>query len=109
MIESFFSHAYTVPVLLAGLGGFMLNMMNLYQDQQRPESMRTDKDTLFWVMFVFWPFAGAVLVFVYLLDGSTIRPILAFTIGITAPTTLQTMLQASASDNDAISGKDVEE
>ncbi len=79
------------------LGGFMLNMMNLYQDQKRPKNKRTNKDSLYWVMFVFWPVAGAILAFVYLLDGSILRPVLAFTIGITAPTTLQAMLQTSNS------------
>lgn len=108
-MDPLFSHEYTVPVLLAGLGGFMLNMMNLYQDQKRPKSERTDKGALFWVMFVFWPFAGAVLSFVYLLDGSTLRPILAFTIGITAPTTLQAMLKASTDESPAEPDRDVEE
>lgn len=88
-------HAYTIPLLLAGIGGFMLNMMNLYEEQKRPKNMRVDKDALYWVMFGFWPIGSAFLAFVYLLDGSTLRPILAFTIGITAPTTLQAMIQAA--------------
>ncbi len=108
MLEEFINHAFTMPILLAALGGFMLNMMNLYQDFNRPKNLRTVKDSLYWVMFVFWPAAGAILAFVYLLDGSTLRPILAFTIGITAPTTLQAMLQASSPVN-AEEGSDVEE
>ena len=80
-------------LLLAAMGGFMLNMMNLYEDQQRPKNMRTAKDTLYWILFVFWPLAGGVLVLVYILDGSTLRPLLAFTVGLTAPATLQSMIQ----------------
>ena len=95
MLNSILEHSYTSPILLAALGGFMLNMMNLYQDQKRPKSMRPDRDTLYWVMFLFWPTAGGILAFVYLLDGSVIKPMLAFTMGITAPTTLQAMLRAS--------------
>lgn len=108
MMDSIVNHAYTTPILLAALGGFMLNMMNLYQDHNRPKNMRTDKDVLYWVMFIFWPAAGAILAFIYLLDGSTLRPILAFTVGITAPTTLQAMLQASTPVNTE-AGPDIED
>ena len=108
MIEEIVKHAYTTPVLLAALGGFMLNMMNLYADQNRQKNLRTEKDILYWVMFTFWPLAGAILAFIYLLDGSTLRPILAFTIGITAPTTLQTMLQVTNPGNSQ-EGPEIEE
>ena len=108
MIELIINHAYTGPIFLAALGGFMLNMMNLYQDLNRPKNLRTVKDSLYWVMFTFWPAAGAILAFVYLLDGSTLRPILSFTVGITAPTTLQAMLQTSNAVR-VVDGPDVEE
>ncbi len=109
-MDNLLTHEFMTPVMLAALGGFMLNMMNLYQDQQRPQSQRTIKDSLYWILFAFWPVAGGILAFVYLLDGSVLRPILAFTVGITAPTTLQAMLKAT-SDNDGgvIEGQDVEE
>jgi hypothetical protein len=89
------SHPFFLPILLAGIGGFFLNMMNLYQDQKRPKNRRTSKDSLYWTLFVFWPIAGALLALIYLLDGSSLKPILAFSIGLTAPTTLQTMLKAT--------------
>lgn len=108
-MDTLFSHDFFTPVLLAALGGFILNMMNLYQDQQRPKSQRTEKDSLYWVMFAFWPIAGGILAFVYLLDGSVLRPILAFTVGITAPTTLQAMLRATDDDDGVIEGQDVED
>ena len=109
MIDSLLSHAYSTPMLLAALGGFMLNMMNLHQDQQRPKSARTEKNALYWLMFVFWPLAGAILAFVYLLDGSKFEPMTAFIIGVTAPTTLQAMLQATDNNNKAVVGKSVED
>ena len=108
-MESLLAHKFLTPILLAALGGLILNMMNLYQDQQRPKSQRTEKDSLYWVMFVFWPIGGGILAFVYLLDGSILRPILAFTVGITAPTTLQAMLRATDDNDGVIEGQDIEE
>ncbi|MBV1904675.1 MAG: hypothetical protein KUG75_01250 [Pseudomonadales bacterium] len=108
-MDNIFNHVFAQPIFLAALGGFVLNMMNLYQDQQRPKNQRTEKDVLYWVMFSFWPLAGGMLAFVYLLDGSTLRPILSFTVGITAPTTLQAMLQVTLDNNGVVEGDDVED
>jgi len=83
-------------VLVAGIGGFVLNMMNLWEDSKRPKPERVPKDFLYWVFFVFWPLAGAGLAWLYALDGSSLRPFLAFSIGLSAPATIQAMVAKAA-------------
>ncbi len=83
-------------VLVAGAGGFVLNMVNLWEDSKRPKAERVPKDSLYWLFFAFWPIAGAGLAWLYALDGSALRPLLAFSIGLSAPTTIQAMIAKAA-------------
>lgn len=80
------------PLIQAAIGGFMLNMMIRYQDSKRSINQRTIKDTLYWVLFFFWPLAGAGLAYIYMSSGYDIKGWLAFTTGLTAPTVLQTII-----------------
>lgn len=86
-------------VLLAGIGGLMLSMMNLWDDSKRPKNERVPKDLLYVVFFFFWPVAGAVLAWIYVLDGSSLRPFLAFSIGLSAPTTIQALIKTASTRN----------
>ena len=79
-------------VLVAGAGGFVLSMVNLWEDSKKAKTERVPKDFLYWMFFVFWPLAGAGLAWVYVLDGSTLRPLLAFSVGLSAPVTIQAMI-----------------
>lgn len=79
-------------VAIAGVGGFTLSMVNLWEDSKKKKADRVEKDILYWVFFVFWPIAGAGLAWLYALDGSTLRPFLAFSVGLSAPTTIQAMV-----------------
>lgn len=83
-------------VLLAGMGGLMLNMMNLWEDSKRPKNERVPKDLLYVVFFLFWPIAGGFLAWVYVLDGSSLRPFLAFSVGVSAPTTIQALVRTAS-------------
>lgn len=76
---------------MAALGGFMLNFLNLWEDYNRPKSDRIPKDRLYFFFFFAWPVVGGLLALVYLYDGSTLRPMLAFSIGLGAPTILKTL------------------
>lgn len=76
----------------AALGGFVLNMMNLYQDWHRPENRRINKDFLYWIFFAFWPLAGVILAYIYICSGYKIDGMLAFTTGLSAPSILQTLM-----------------
>ncbi|MGF6790160.1 hypothetical protein [Paraburkholderia sp. 35.1] len=88
--------SFGLLVLLAGIGGFILNMMNLWEDSKRPKKERVPKDFLYFVFFVFWPVAGALLAWIYALDGSSLRPFLAFSIGLSTPTTIQALIKTAS-------------
>lgn len=81
------------PLLHAALGGLVLNFMNLYEDYRKPKNQRVDKDGLWWLFFFFWPIAGVILAYIYISSGYKIDGMLAFTLGLSAPTTLQAMIQ----------------
>ncbi|WP_147484451.1 DUF1129 domain-containing protein [Burkholderia pseudomallei] len=83
-------------IVVAAIGGFTLNMMNLWEDSKKPANERVPKDLLYWVFFVFWPVAGGGLAWLYAIDGSTLRPLLAFSIGLSAPTTVQAMISKAS-------------
>jgi hypothetical protein len=83
-------------VAIASMGGFVLNMINLWQDSKKPKNKRARKSWNYWIFFVFWPCAGGWLAWLYILDGSSLRPLLAFSIGLSAPTTLQAMAAKGA-------------
>ena len=71
----------TQLILIAGAGGLVLNMINLWEDSKRPVAKRAPKLWLYWL---------------YAVDGSTLRPFLAFSVGLSAPTTLQAMAAKAA-------------
>ena len=79
-------------VAIAGAGGFVWNMMDLWEDGKKPVDKRMLKDLRYWTFFIFWPCAGAALAWLYILDGSTLRPLLSFSIGLSISSTLQTMV-----------------
>lgn len=85
--------------MLAALGGFALNMMNLYEDSQREKSARTSKDFLYFIMFIFWPCAGGFLGYLYSDSGNVINGLLAFHIGVSAPILLKAMVETAAPIN----------
>ncbi len=98
------------PLIQAGIGGFVLNMMNLYQESKIPKADRIPKDALYWVFFVFWPVAGAALAYIYMSSGYNINGWLAFTTGLTVPTTIQSLIDKGVSSQVPIDANgDVEE
>jgi hypothetical protein len=92
-------------VIIATVGGFMLNVMNLWEDSKKIKSDRTPKDSLYWFFFVGWPIFGGGLAYLYLLEGSSLKPILAFSVGLGAPTIIKNLMstaaQPSAAPSDA--------
>jgi hypothetical protein len=86
-----------ISLVVAGAGGFVLNMVNLWEDSKKPAADRLTKDALYWVFFLFWPFAGAGLAWLYAVDGSSLRPLLAFSVGLSAPATVQAMVTKAVS------------
>jgi hypothetical protein len=90
----------------AGAGGFLLSFMNLYEDSRRAVSDRVPKDGYFWLFFGFWPIAGALLAYIYVSSGYKIDGMLAFTLGLSAPTTIQALMQKAVTNRPP---KDAEE
>ena len=87
----------TVRILAAAaFGGLMLNLMSLWEDSKKAKADRAPKDELFWLFFFVWPGVGAALAYLYLLDGSTLRPLLAFSVGLSAPTTIRSLMSTAA-------------
>lgn len=85
-----------LPILVAAaFGGLMLNLMNLWDDSKKAKADRAPKDSLFWFFFFVWPGVGAGLAYLYLLDGSTLRPLLAFSVGLSAPTTIRSLMSTA--------------
>lgn len=80
---------------IAAFGGFLLNMMNLWDDSRKPKSDRAPKDGLYLLFFVAWPVIGAALAYVYLLDRSQLRPLLALSVGLGAPTTIRSLMSTA--------------
>jgi len=105
-MEDILSYQYIQQVILAATGGFFLNMLNLHQDSRRKKIDRTTKDILYFCMFLFWPIAGGVLGYIYVESGNTINSILAFHIGISAPTILQSLVDKAASPPSAPDGSE---
>ena len=93
----------------AAFGGFMLSMMNLYEDSKKPKNRRVTKDFLYWVFFAFWPIAGAGLSYIYMASGYDIRGLLAFTTGLTAPMLVQTMMEKVVAPSSPDEGGSIEE
>jgi hypothetical protein len=83
----------------AAFGGLMLNLMSLWEDSKKAKADRAPKDELFWLFFFVWPAVGAALAYLYLLDGSTLRPLLAFSVGLSAPTTIRSLMCQRRSDS----------
>lgn len=107
MIEFILNHAFFQSITIAAFGGLALSLHNLYEDSQRPKSKRVDKDVMFVFFFIIWPFIGAGLCFLTLLEGSTLKPVLAFSIGLAAPTTLKAMAKSTTAQ-DTLDGKEIE-
>jgi hypothetical protein len=86
------------PLLQAALGGFLLSVMNFYEDSRKPKNQRVEKDGLFWLFVFVWPVVGAILAYIYIASGYKIDGMLAFTLGLTAPTTVQSLMQKVVSN-----------
>jgi hypothetical protein len=87
--------ALVAPLFQALLGGLCLDIVNLWEDSQKPKSRRVEKDAYFIFFLFIWPLVGVVLAYVSIASGYRIDGWLAFTLGLTAPTTLQTIIRKS--------------
>ena len=86
------------PVLLAGVGGFAINILHLIEYAKRPTIERPDfRDKLFYVPYVAWPVLGSILAYAYVESGVQLSPILALNVGLSAPLILRAVVEANPS------------
>ncbi len=88
-----------ILLCLGAFGGLVLNVMNIIQDQKRHQNQKVVKDFMYWIIFGFWPILGAVLVFTYMVSGINVNGLMALTTGVTAPTTVQAMIDKTLGSN----------
>jgi hypothetical protein len=96
MFANILASPFTPPLFQTLLGGLVLSLFNFWTDSQKPKSHRIEKDWIYWFFFGMWPIIGAILSYIYIVSGYKIDGLLAFTLGLTAPTTIQTMIQKAA-------------
>ena len=84
------------PILLATVGGFSVNILQLMEYSKLPKVERPDfKDLLFWLPYLVWPILGGTLAFAYIESGISLSPLLALNIGLSAPLIFRAMLEAN--------------
>jgi hypothetical protein len=82
----------SVSIILAAIGGFTINVLNLIELQNVPKEHRPDfKDIFYWLPFLAWPFLGSVVAFVYNDVSSPLGKLVSFHIGLSTPIILRTM------------------
>jgi len=85
-----------VPIVLAIIGGFSINILQLMEYSKLPKLERPDfKDFLFWLPYFVWPILGGVLAFAYLESGINLSPLLALNVGLSAPLIFRAMIEAN--------------
>lgn len=82
-------------ILIAAFGGMAFNFVNLWEDSHKAKADRVPKDGLYILFFFFWPVTGGILAWVHLLEGSTLKPFLALSVGVGAPATLKALASAA--------------
>lgn len=85
----------TKAVILAALGGFIVNLLNLLELQRVPKERRPDfRDWLYWLPFLAWPVLGGVVGYLYDDAASPLGKLVAFHVGISSPLILRQMANA---------------
>ncbi len=80
------------PVILAALGGLVVNVLNLIELQHIPKDRRPDfRDLLYWLPFFAWPLLGGMVGYLYNDAALPLGKLVAFHIGISSPLILRTM------------------
>jgi len=91
---SFLSEILTPPVVLAGIGGFVVNVLGLLELRHVPKEQRPDfRDVLYWLPFFAWPLLGGLVGYLYNDSAMPLGKLVSFHIGISSPLILKTMAE----------------
>ena len=86
------SEILIAPIILAAIGGLVINVLNLLELQNVPKDRRPDfHDWLYWLPFFAWPLLGGIVGYLYNDSASPLGKIVAFHIGISSPLILRAM------------------
>jgi hypothetical protein len=92
----FLSNILIPPIVLAALGGMVVNILSLLELQHVPKERRPDfRDFLYWLPFVAWPLLGGLVGYLYNDSASPLGKLVAFHLGLSSPLILRTMLNAA--------------
>ena len=86
-------------IAVGALGGLVLNGLNFIKRGHQSPADRPPLDGHFWFAIAFWPFIGALLVFLAEASGNQLNAFGAFVAGMTGPPTLQAILDSAGSPN----------
>lgn len=82
----------STPVVLAVIGGVVIDVLNLIELQHVPKEQRPDfRSVLYWLPYLAWPFLGGLLGFLYTSPAAPLGKVVAFQVGLSAPLILRTM------------------
>lgn len=94
MIE--FISNLSAPVWFATAGAFAIKLLELAELHKLPAVERPDlKDWVYWLPFLILPILGGGLAHVYISSNTTLSPILAVNVGVSAPLMLRAMAQVN--------------
>ena len=77
-------------------GAFAIKLLELAELHKVPAVERPDlKDWVYWLPFLILPILGGGLAYAYISSSTSLSPILAVNVGVSAPLMLRAMAQAS--------------
>lgn len=91
--------SHLLLIIVASLGGFVLAGLKIAEHFSKDEKdkLSAGKYCGFFIFIILGlPFLGALVTFIYLLNGDKISTILAFQIGLTSPAIVQSLIIAAA-------------
>jgi len=86
------SEILIAPVILAAIGGLVVNVLGLIELQHVPKDRRPDLgDSLYWLPFIAWPLLGGLVGYLYNDSAVPLGKLVSFHLGISSPLILRTM------------------
>lgn len=84
------SELFTPPVVLAAVGGLVVNLLSLLELQNVPKDRRPNfKDWLYWLPFIAWPLLGGLVGYLYNDAATPLGKFVAFHLGLSSPLILK--------------------
>ena len=81
----------TTPVILAAIGGSVVNILSLVELKNVPKDHRPDfKDPLYWLPFIVFPLLGGLVGYLYDDAASPLGKLVSFQLGLSSPLILKT-------------------